>query len=100
MKNISLEFSKFSSVNYLWSDLIENYGFERAKKLISQANDLQRMNGLNDITMPIVFTSTGGLALISIDLLEKNAYFDKKQGNKVLIFNPKKKTFQILYETN
>ena len=100
MKNISLEFSKFSSVNYLWSDLIENYGFERAKKLISQANDLQRMNGLSDITMPIVFTSTGGLALISIDLLEKNAYFDKKQGNKVLIFNPKKKTFQILYETN
>ena len=100
MKNISLEFSKFSSVNHLWSDLIENYGFERAKKLISQANDLQKMNGLCNITMPMVFTSTGGIALISIDLLEKNSCFKKKSGNKVLIFNPKRKTFQILYETN
>ena len=99
MKNISIEFSEFSSVDYLWSDLIENFGFDKAKKLISQANDLQRMNGTIDITMPIVFTGTGGLALILIDLLEKNTTFKSKKGSKVLIFNPKNKTFQILYET-
>ena len=99
MKNISIEFSECSSVDYLWSDLIENFGFDKAKKLISQANDLQRMNGMINITMPIVFTGTGGSGLILIDLLEKNTTFQNKEGSKVLIFNLKSKTFQILYET-
>ena len=100
MKNILIELSDFASVNNLWSELIENFGFEKAKKLISQANDLQKMNGLDDITMPIVFIGTGGLALIAINLVEENIDFEQKKGKKVLIFNPKKKTYQILYETN
>ena len=99
MKNILIELSNFSSVKNLWPELIENFGFEKAKKLISQANDLQKMNGVDDITMPIVFIGTGGLALIAINLVEKNITFEQKKGKKVLIFNPKKKTFQILYET-
>ncbi len=99
MKNILIELSNFSSVNNLWSELIENFGFEKAKNLISQANDLQKMNGTDEITMPIVFIGTGGLALISINLVEKNINFEKRKGKKVLIFSPKKKTFQILYET-
>ena len=99
MKNILIELSDFSSVNNLWSELIENFGFEKSKKLISQANDLQKMTGIDNITMPIVFIGTGGLALIDINLVEKNIAFEKRKGKKVLIFNPKKKTFQILYET-
>ena len=99
MKNVLIELSDFSSVNNLWTELIENFGFEKAKNLISQANDLQKMNGIDDITMPIVFIGTGGLALIAINLVEKNITFEHKKGTKVLIFNPKKKTFQILYET-
>ena len=99
MKNFLIEFSNFSSVNNLWSELIENFGFEKAKNLISQANDIQKMSGVDDITMPIVFVGTGGLALIAVNILEKNIAFEQKKGKKVLIFNPKKKTFQILYET-
>ena len=99
MKNIFIEFSDFSSVNNLWPQLIENFGFEKAKKLISQANDLQKMNGTDEITMPIIFIGTGGLALISINLAKKNIFLKKKKGKKVLIFSPKNKTFQILYET-
>ena len=99
MKNILIELSNFSSVKNLWPQLIENFGFEKAKNLISQANDLQKMNGIDDITMPIVFIGTGGLALIAINLVEKNIAFEEKKGKKVLIFIPKKKTFQILYET-
>ena len=99
MKNIIIELSNFSSVNNLWPELIENFGFEKAKKLISQANDLQKMNGTDEITMPIVFIGTGGLALIAINLVEKNIDIGKRKGKKVLIFSPKKKTFQILYET-
>ena len=99
MKNILIELSNFSSVNNLWSELIEKFGFEKAKKLISQANDLQKMNGIDDVTMPIVFIGTGGVALIAINLVEKNIAFEQKNGKKILIFNPKKKTFQVLYET-
>ena len=99
MKNILIELSDFSSVNNLWPQLIENFGFEKAKKLISQANDLQKMNGTDEITMPIIFIGTGGLALISINLVKKNIFLKKKKGKKVLIFSPKKKTYQILYET-
>ncbi len=99
MKNILIELSDFSSANNLWSELIENFGFEKAKILISQANDLQKMNGIDDITMPIVFIGTGGLALIEINLVEKKISFEQKKGKKILIFNPKKKTFQVLYET-
>ncbi len=99
MKNILIELSDSSSVNNLWPELIENFGFEKAKKIISQANDLQKMNGLDEATMPIVFIGTGGLALISINLLGKNINIEKREGKKVLIFSPKKKTFQILYDT-
>ena len=99
MKNILIELSNFSSVKNLWPELIENFGFEKAKNLISQANDLQKMNGIDDITMPIVFIGTGGLALIAINLVEKNIDFEQRKGKKVLIFNPREKTFQILYET-
>ncbi len=99
MKNIIIELSDFSSVNNLWSELIESFGFDKAKKLISQANDLQKMNGIDDITIPIVFIGTGGIALIAINIIEKNITLDQKKGKKVLIFSPKKKTFQILYET-
>tara|TARA_B100000614_G_scaffold247977_1_gene255420 strand:- start:413 stop:715 length:303 start_codon:yes stop_codon:yes gene_type:complete len=99
VKNILIDLTDFSSVSNLWSELIENFGFEKSKKLISQANDLQKMNGIDDITMPIVFIGTGGLALIEINLVEKNIAFEQKNGKEVLIFNPKNKTFQILYET-
>ena len=99
MKNINIELSKLSSVDFLYSDLIENFGFDKAKKLISQANDLQKMNGKNNYTMPIIFTGTGGLALISIDSVRKETCFESVKGNQVLIVNPKRKLFQILLET-
>ena len=69
MKSIQIEFSKYESVNSLWSELIEHHGFERAKNIVSQAIDLQKMNGNKNVTMPIIFSGTGGLALIPICLL-------------------------------
>ena len=56
MKTIQIEFSKYESVNFLWPELIEDYGFDRAKKIVSQAIDLQKMNGTKNITMPIIFS--------------------------------------------
>ena len=99
MKRIKLEFSKYESVSSLWSELIEQYGFERAKKLVSQAIDLQKMNGNKNLTIPIVFSGTGGLALIPIKSLKKDSVKINSNEKQVLIFNPKKRLFQILNET-
>ena len=100
MKTIQIEFSKYESVNFLWSELIEDYGFDKARKIVSQANDLQKMNGKKNITMPIIFSGTGGLALIPIQMIEKEDFKIGYKDNQVLIFNIKRKSFQILNEAN
>jgi len=98
MKSIQIEFSKYESVNSLWSELIEHHGFERAKKIVSQAIDLQKMNGNRNVTMPIIFSGTGGLALIPIQSFKVNQLNNNSIDNQVLIFNLKQKSFQILNE--
>ena len=100
MKTIQIEFSKYESVSFLWSQLIEDYGFDKAKKIVSQAIDLQKMNGTKNNTMPIIFSGTGGLALIPIQMLEKEDSKINYKDNQVLIFNLKRKSFQILNEAN
>ena len=98
MKSIQIEFSRYESVNSLWSELIEDYGFERAKKIVSQAIDLQKMNGNKNVTMPIIFSGTGGLALIPVQSFKEETLNSNSKDNQVLIFNFKKKSFQILNE--
>ena len=98
MKSIQIELSKYESVNFLWSELIEHYGFEKAKNIVSQAIDLQKMNGYKNVTLPIIFSGTGGLALIPIKTLKEDNLINNFQENQVLIFNLKKKSFQILNE--
>ena len=100
MKTVQIEFSKYESVNFLWSELIEDYGFDKARKIVSQAIDLQKMNGKKNNTMPIIFSGTGGLALIPTQILEKEDYKISYKENQVLIFNLKRKSFQILNEAN
>jgi len=100
MKTIQIEFSKYEPVNFLWSELIEDYGFDKARKIVSQAIDLQKMYGKNNSTMPIIFSGTGGLALIPIQILEKEDFNISYKDNQVLIFNLKRKSFQILNEAN
>ncbi len=100
MKSIRFDFSKYHSTNFLWPELIEDYGFEKAKKIVSQAIDLQKMNGKKCKTMPIIFSGTGGLALIPIQLLRLHDFKSTFKDTQVLIFNLKKKSFQILNEAN
>ena len=100
MKTVQIEFSKYESVNFLWSELIEDYGFDKARKIISQAIDLQKMNGTKNSTMPIIFSGTGGLALVPIKMLEKENFKISYEEKQVLIFNLKRKSFQILNEAN
>ena len=46
MRTIQIEFSKYESVNFLWSQLIEDYGFDKARKIVSQAIDYKKWMGL------------------------------------------------------
>ena len=100
MKNISIELSQLNYVDHLLPELIDKFGFEKSKNIISQAIDFQKMNGKKDITIPIIFSGTGGLALISIDLLKKKTSIGDIKGNQIFILNLKKKLFQILNESN
>ena len=100
MKSIKIELSKYEPVDFLWPKLIEDFGFERAKKIVSQAIDLQKMNGKKNITIPIIFSGTGGSALIPIDLLKKQDFISSFKDNQLLIFNLKNKSFQIIKEAN
>ena len=87
MKTVQIEFSKYELVNFLWPELIEDYGFDKARKIVSQAIDLQKMNGTKNNTMPIIFSGTGGLALIPIKMLEKeNFEISYKDNFKVFFF--------------
>jgi len=87
MKTVQIELSKYESVNFLWPELIEHYGFDKARKIVSQAIDIQNMNGTKNSTMPIIFSGTGGLALIPIQMLEKENFEINYKDNQVLIFN-------------
>jgi len=100
MKSVQIEFSKYELVNFLWPELIEEYGFDKAKKKVSQAIDLQKMNGTKNSTKPIIFSGTGVLALIPIQMLDKENFEISYKDNQVLIFNLKRKSFQILNEAH
>ena len=100
MKNINFQIDNYNLVNYLWPDLIEKFGFIKSRQIISQAIDLQRMSGKKNSTIPIIFSGTGGLALMSIDALKKEKLYKNLKDNQVLIFNLKRKLFQILEESN
>ena len=73
---------------------------DKARKIVSQAIDLQKMNGKKNSTMPIIFSGTGGLALIPTQMLEKEDLKISYKDNQVLIFNMKRKSFQILNEAS
>ena len=50
--------------------------------------------------MPIIFSGTGGLALVHIKMLAKENFKISYKDKQVLIFNLKRKSFQILNEAN
>ena len=98
MKNKIIELSNYNSVDFLWTDIIEKFGLDKAKQIISQAINVQRMQGKKKNTMPIVFTGTGGSALISIESIKKEKSSIDFDETNVLIFNLKEKSFQLLKE--
>ncbi len=84
-------------VNYLWSDLLDLFGIEKANQVVRQAMDLQHMQG-KEGTLPVLFVKTGGVALTSFEFLKLQTGLHLNGNNKVLLYCPKNKLFQVLHE--
>ncbi len=93
----SLDLSICKPANHLWSELLEDFGLEKAHQAIRQAIDIQAMNGGQD-TLPILFIKTGGIALISFELLKVQTGLKLEKTNKVILYCPQGKLFQVLHE--
>tara|TARA_Y100001968_G_scaffold323157_1_gene360374 strand:+ start:129 stop:431 length:303 start_codon:yes stop_codon:yes gene_type:complete len=92
-----LDLTECMPVNHLWKDLLDSLGIEKANQAVRQAIDLQLMHG-NKQTLPVLFIQTGGIALTTFEFLKQQTGFSFYGKNKVLLYSPRKKFFQILHE--
>ncbi len=93
-----LNFSNCELVNHLWPAFLENLGIDRANRAVKQAIDLQKMNG-DDLTIPVLFTKTAGIALTTSQLLREQTGLKIFGGNKVVLYSPGSRYMQVLHET-
>ena len=98
MRNfLDIEFSGCMPVNYLWPNLIEKIGLEKAQRASRQALDLQSMHG-NLSTLPVLLFETCGLALASIELIRCNTGLSCYGDSMILILSTKDNLVQLLRE--
>ncbi len=93
----SIDFARFEPVNYLWPQLIEKLGLDKAQMAARQALDLQSMSGSLK-TMPVLLYETCGLALVNIDLFQKNTGFSCHGEGLILILSTKDILVQLLHQ--
>tara|TARA_B100000579_G_C22793954_1_gene836052 strand:- start:118 stop:423 length:306 start_codon:yes stop_codon:yes gene_type:complete len=98
MKDVSyFEFEKCYLSNDLWPKFINIIGFNKAKLAVSQALDLQRMQGTN-YTLPILIIETCGTALISSNVIKTHIGLSCVEKGMILIYSNKLKAIQLLRE--
>ena len=93
----SVDFAGAQSVNYLWPQLVEKLGLDKAQKAAHQALDLQRMNG-NHQTIPVLLYETCGIALVNIDLIRRNTDYLCHGKCLILILSTKDALIQLLHK--
>ncbi len=91
------DFAEFQTVNYLWPQLVEKLGLDKAQKAAHQALDLQRMNG-NHKTIPVLLYETCGIALLNVDLLRKDTGYTCRGEDLILILSTKDNSVQLLHK--
>ena len=97
-KEEGVNLSECSHVKNLWSSFLMRFGSEKATRAIRQAIDLQNMRG-DKTTVPILFVSTGGIALTTYDCIKKQTGISFYGNNKVILYCKKESEIQILHET-
>tara|TARA_Y100001968_G_C18956348_1_gene525571 strand:+ start:133 stop:438 length:306 start_codon:yes stop_codon:yes gene_type:complete len=96
MKNSSFfDFEKCFLSNYLWIDFINNIGISKAKLAVSQAFDLQRMQG-NSLTIPVLIFETCGTALVNSQIVKTHIGLSYVEHGMLLIYSNNLKAIQLL----
>ena len=98
MKNSSFfEFDKCILSNDLWPNFINKIGFFKAKLAVSQALDLQRMQG-NSSTLPVLILDTCGTALVNSQVIKTHIGFGYVEQGMLLIYSHKFNAIQLLLD--
>ena len=96
MKNSSFfDFDKCFLSNDLWPDFINKIGISKAQLAVSQALDLQRMQGTR-YTLPILILETCGTALVDSQFIKNHIGLTFIDHGMLLIYSSKLKSIQIL----
>ena len=96
MVDLSFDFSSFTPVNDLWPVFVERLGFDRSKRAVQQALDLQSMSG-GPGTLPVLFSDTCGVALASSVLLREQTGLNAHAEGMVLLLSKKAGEIQLIW---
>tara|TARA_B100000965_G_scaffold265583_1_gene224325 strand:- start:179 stop:475 length:297 start_codon:yes stop_codon:yes gene_type:complete len=92
-----LDFDKSVLSNDLWPDFVNNIGTMKAKLAVSQALDLQRMQG-NSETLPVLILETCGTALINYQVVKALIGLSYIERDMILIYSNQLNAIQLLRE--
>ena len=96
--SLSVDFSNCNIVETLFPEFVERIGFEKTKRAIHQAIDLQRMNA-RERNLPVLITETCGLALINVDTFYSQTGILCNKKGVVLLLSIRTNAMQIICET-
>ena len=89
------DFDKCHVSNNLWPFFINQIGISKARQAVSQALDLQKMQGTST-TLPVLITETCGAALVNEDIVRTHIGLRYVQVGMILIYSKKLNSIQLL----
>ena len=92
-----LDFDKSVLSNDLWPNFVNNIGTMKAKLAVSQALDLQRMQG-NPETLPVLILETCGTALVNYQVVKTLIGLSYIESGMILIYSNQLNAIQLLRE--
>ena len=92
-----LDFDKSVLSNDLWPNFVNNIGTMKAKLAVSQALDLQRMQG-NPETLPVLILETCGTALVNYQVVKTLIGLSYVERGMILIYSNQLNAIQLLRE--
>ena len=98
MKNsLFIDFEKCFLSNDLWPDFINKIGILKAKSAVSQALDLQIMQG-NASTLPVLILETCGVVLVNSQVVKTHIGLSYIEKGMLLIYSNKLRAIQLLMD--
>ena len=81
--------------NNLWPLFINQIGISKARQAVSQAFDLQKMQGTSS-TIPVLIIETCGAALVNEEIVRTHIGLRYVQLGMILIYSKKLNSIQLL----